>query len=81
MALAQTVSQLNDVEIDNIVDLLKPLDKQIDKRLKFVMNKFHMKKNIVSAASSIVRSCGKTKDCGYNSVYCELYIVMYVSCH
>lgn len=45
MALAQTIAQLNDTEIDNISNLLKPLDKQIDKRLKFVMNKFNMKKN------------------------------------
>lgn len=45
MALAQTIIQLNDAEIDGVISLLKPLDKQVDKRLKYVMNKFHMKKS------------------------------------
>lgn len=45
MATCQTVTQLNDNQLDEIVKLLLPLDKQLDKRLKYVMNKLQMPKN------------------------------------
>lgn len=45
MATYQTINQLNDKQLDEIVKLLLPLDKQLDKRLKYTMNKLQMPKN------------------------------------
>ena len=45
MAISQTIVELNDQQIDSVIQLLLPLDKQIDKRLKYVMNKLHLKKS------------------------------------
>ena len=44
MAISQTVSELNDAEVNNLIPLLKPFDGNIDKRLQYVMNKFKMRK-------------------------------------
>ena len=40
MALAQTILGLTDQECDNLVQLLLPLDSQLDKRLAFVLNNY-----------------------------------------
>lgn len=45
MATCQTIVELNDSQLDEIVKLLLPLDKQLDKRVKYVMNKLQMPKN------------------------------------
>ena len=40
MAEQQLISRLDDSQIDNMITLLKPFDKQLDKRVNYVMNKF-----------------------------------------
>ena len=44
MAQQQAIIQLNDREVDEMVKLLLPLDKQLDKRLKYVVNKMQFTK-------------------------------------
>ena len=39
-AIVQTVAQLNDIECQQIMDLLVPLDKNIKKKVKFVTSKY-----------------------------------------
>lgn len=41
----KAINELNDAQLDEMVKLLMPLDYQIDKRLKYVMNHFSMPKN------------------------------------
>ncbi len=45
MSACQTIIELNDVQLNEIVKVLLPLDKQLDKRLKYAMNKLQMPKN------------------------------------
>lgn len=45
MALGQTISELTGAQLDNIMDLLKPLDKNIQQRTKYAMSKFSIPKN------------------------------------
>ena len=45
MATGQTIVELNDAQIDEVVKILLPLDNQLDKRLKYVMSKFSMPRN------------------------------------
>ena len=40
MAEQQLISKLNNAQIDNMITLLLPLDNQLDKRVKYIMNKF-----------------------------------------
>lgn len=44
MATSQTIIQLNDKQVDEMVKILLPLDKQLDKRLKYVCNKMSFSK-------------------------------------
>lgn len=45
MAVSQTISQLNNFEIDEVIKLLLPLDNQLDKRVNYVMKTLNMAKN------------------------------------
>lgn len=45
MAANQTIMELNDVQIDEVIKLLTPLDNQLDKRVSYVMNQYGMAKN------------------------------------
>lgn len=45
MAASQTILELNDLQLDEVIKLLTPLDNQIDKRVNYVMNQFQMAKN------------------------------------
>ncbi len=45
MATCQTIVGLNDQQLNEIIKLLVPLDIQLEKRLKYVMNKYKMPKN------------------------------------
>jgi len=44
MAEQQLISKLNDKEADHMITLLEPLDKQLKKRVNYVMNKFKKSK-------------------------------------
>lgn len=45
MAASNTIIQLSDSEVDNLIILLTPLDAQLDKRVNYVMNQYSMDKN------------------------------------
>lgn len=45
MAANQTIMELNDVQLDEVIKLLTPLDNQIDKRVNYVMKTLNMAKN------------------------------------
>lgn len=44
MAIAQTITDLNVKEVDELIKILQPLDKNIDKRVLYVMKKFNISK-------------------------------------
>ena len=45
MAIQETIMELNDTQIDAMINLLQPLDNQIDKRVNYVMKNLNMPKN------------------------------------
>jgi hypothetical protein len=45
MAASQTIMGLNDVQLDEVIKLLIPLDNQLDKRVNYVMTNLNMAKN------------------------------------
>lgn len=45
MAIQETIMELNDNQIDAMINLLQPLDNQIDKRVDYVMKTLNMSKN------------------------------------
>ena len=45
MATNQTIMELNDAQLDKIIEILTPLDNQLDKRVSYVMNMLKMAKN------------------------------------
>lgn len=44
MAISQTLLELSDTQIDEVVKLLIPMDNQLDKRVQYVMSNFKMTK-------------------------------------
>ena len=42
MAIQETIMELNDTQIDAMINLLQPLDNQIDKRVNYVMKNLNM---------------------------------------
>ena len=45
MATNQTIMELNDAQLDKVIEILTPLDNQLDKRVNYVMNTLKMAKN------------------------------------
>lgn len=45
MATSQTIMELNDLQLNEVIKLLTPLDNQIDKRVNYVMTQCGMAKN------------------------------------
>ena len=45
MAVSQTIMELNDAQLDEVIKLLTPLDNQLDKRVNYVMKTLKMAKN------------------------------------
>ena len=45
MAATQTIMELNDIQLNEVIKLLTPLDNQLDKRVDYVMKTLNMAKN------------------------------------
>lgn len=45
MAASNTIIELSDSEIDSLIQLLLPMDEQLDKRVNFVMSQYSMGKS------------------------------------
>ena len=45
MAVNQTIMELNDAQLDEVIKLLYPLDNQLDKRVNYAMKTLSMAKN------------------------------------